>query len=257
MGKAPGVRDRSAPELWAAARRFTSARIGLARTGGSLATEPLLEFRLAHAQARDAVHAVLDAERLRLELEAICWDGPVRLVASAAADRMTYLLRPDLGRVLAADADLGDAGGGCDLAVVVSDGLSARAAQDHAPSVLAALAPGLRGRGWIVAPPVVVRHGRVAIGDQIASRLGAAGVLVLLGERPGLSAPDGLGAYITWKPGGSSSDADRNCVSNIRPAGLAPVEAAGRIGFLLERMRACGFSGVALKDELGAVGRIG
>ncbi len=134
--------------------------------------------------------------------------------------------------------------------MVLADGLSARAVQDHAPPLLAALLPLLAG--WRMAPLVAVRHGRVAVGDAVAAAVGAAAVLVLIGERPGLSAPDSLGAYLTWRPGAGTTDAGRNCVSNIRPAGLPPAAAAGKIAWLLGAMRARGVSGVALKDDAPA-----
>ncbi len=224
---------------WARLRGLTAARIGLPRSGASLATAPLLALRFAQAQARDAVHTALDMAALA---EAA---GPLLVVDSAAQDRTEYLLRPDLGRLLAPGTVLPH--GTHDLAVVLADGLSARAVQDHAPAVLAALHPLLAG--WRVAPLVAVRQGRVAIGDAVAAALGAASVLVLIGERPGLSAPDSLGAYLTWAPHHGTNDAGRNCLSNIRPAGLPPAAAAAKIAWLLGAMRARGASGVALKDE--------
>ncbi len=234
-------------DLWAPARRLTAARIGLARSGASLATAPLLDLRLAHARARDAVHSLLDTDRLKTDLRNAGAPGPIHIADSAASDRTTYLLRPDLGRQLKPGTSLPPTE--TDLAIVVADGLSAAAAQSHAPALLAALLPALRR--WRIAPVVIARHGRVALGDAVALQLGAKSVLILLGERPGLSAPDSLGAYITWNPTSATTDADRNCISNIRPAGLPPAEAARRIWLLLERMRRSGFSGVALKDESG------
>ena len=228
-----------ADDPWLRLRGLTAARIGLARSGASLATAPLLELRLAHARARDAVRASLDMDALA----AAC--GPLLVLDSAARDRAEYLLRPDRGRVLAPGALLPH--GDYDLALVLADGLSARAVQDHAPPVLAALRPLLGA--WRVAPLVAVRGGRVAVGDAVACALGAAAVLVLIGERPGLSAPDSLGAYLTWRPGPATTDAGRNCVSNIRPEGLAPAAAAAKLAWLLDRMRAVGGSGVALKDD--------
>ena len=224
---------------WHGLRGLTAARIGLARSGASLATAPLLAFRLAHAQARDAVHAELDMDALRDEL------GELLLVDSAARDRTEYLLRPDLGRQLAAGTVLPR--GDYDVAVVLADGLSARAVQDHAPAVVAALRPLLEG--WRIAPLVVVRQGRVAAGDAIAMAMGAGAVVVLIGERPGLSAPDSLSAYLAWQPHSATTDAARNCVSNIRPAGLAPGLAAAKVAWLLSAMRTRGLSGVALKDD--------
>ncbi len=224
---------------WHRLRGLTAARIGLAATGGSLATQPLLALRLAHARARDAVHATLDTDALARAV------GPLLVVDSAAVDRPTYLLRPDLGRQLAPGTALPP--GEHDLAVVLADGLSAQAVQDHGPLVLQALLPLLTG--WRVAPVVAARQGRVALADVVARALGARAVLVLIGERPGLSAPDSLGAYLTWQPTPTTTDAERNCVSNIRPAGLVPHEAAAKIAWLLEAMRQRGVSGVALKDD--------
>lgn len=231
---------------WTPLRALTAARIGLSRSGASLGTAPLLEFRLAHARARDAVHHDLGA------MPALAALGlPVVTVRSRAADRRTYLLRPDLGRALddAAGPALAPHAGVHGLAVVVADGLSALAAERHAAPVLAALLPALRAGGWALAPLVVAHQARVALGDAVARALGAGAALVLIGERPGLSAPDSLGAYLTWAPGPGTTDADRNCLSNIRPNGLGYQEAAWKLAFLLDRMRAMEGSGVGLKDE--------
>ncbi|MES2242012.1 MAG: ethanolamine ammonia-lyase subunit EutC [Pseudomonadota bacterium] len=237
-------------ELWAALRPLTAARIGLPRTGASLATPALLDFRLAHARARDAVGAVLDTGALLAGLSLL--GQPALVCRSAAADRRTYLMRPDLGRQLDADAlallQASPLRGG--LAVVLADGLSAQATQRHALPVLEALLPLLQAQGWALAPVVVLHHGRVAAGDGVARALQAEAVLALIGERPGLSSPDSLGAYITWAPGAGTSDADRNCVSNIRPQGLAPQAAAAKIAWLLNQMRVQQRSGVALKDQM-------
>jgi ethanolamine ammonia-lyase small subunit len=235
---------------WAGLRSLTAARIGLERSGASLATAPLLEFRLAHARARDAVHAPFDHERLRADLESL--GVPVLTVASRARDRADYLMRPDLGRQIDADAErtLGDhADGVQDLALVIADGLSARAVERHAPPLFAALMPQLNTSGWHIAPLAIVRQGRVAIGDAVARLLRARMVAVLIGERPGLSAPDSMGAYLTWQPGPQTTDADRNCISNIRPEGIDPKEAAFKLMQLLRAMRTRETSGVALKDE--------
>ncbi len=231
---------------WTPLRALTAARIGLARSGASLGTAPLLEFRMAHARARDAVHHDLGALP---ELEAL--GLPVATVRSQAADRRGYLMRPDLGRALDAAAKpvLAAHAGAHGLAIVVADGLSALAVKRHAAPVLAALLPALRAGDWALAPLVVAHQARVALGDAVARALGAGAVLVLIGERPGLSAPDSLGAYLTWAPVAGTTDADRNCVSNIRPDGLGYQEAAWKLAFLLDRMRAIGGSGVLLKDN--------
>jgi ethanolamine ammonia-lyase small subunit len=238
------------PDHWAELRRLTAARIGLARSGASIATGPLLELRLAHARARDAVHAPLDAARLQAELATL--GLPVLIVASAVQDRAQYLMRPDLGRRLGPGADdvlAANAGRGHDLVLVVTDGLSARAVETHARPVLAELLPVLRAAGWRIAPLVIVRQGRVATADRVAQALRAGCVVNLIGERPGLSAPDSMGAYLTWRPGPDTTDANRNCISNIRPAGIDHVHAAGKIVHMLHAMRARQMSGVALKDD--------
>jgi ethanolamine ammonia-lyase small subunit len=233
-------------------RTLTAARIALDRSGSSLATMPMLEFRLAHARARDAVNETIDIPRLAEKLAALQW--PIVTIDSAAPDRSAYLLRPDLGRSLgpkAREALLAHAGA-YDL-VVVADGLSARAVERQVPPLLAALAPSLIAGRWSLAPLVLVRQGRVAIGDSIAAVLEAGAVVVLIGERPGLSAPDSLGAYLTWQPiPERTTDADRNCISNIRPEGLGYSDAAFKVAYLLSEMRLREVSGVALKDDSGS-----
>jgi ethanolamine ammonia-lyase small subunit len=242
---------------WDGLRRLTAARIGLARAGASLATAPLLDFRLAHGRARDAVHEPLDAARLASALAGL--SDPVVAVASAAVTRSDYLLRPDLGRALPADAAaaLAPHAGHYDVAFVAADGLSARAVQTHAQPVLADVIEKLRASSrlsssppvWRIAPLVMVRHGRVAIGDAVANALGADCVVVLIGERPGLSAADSMGAYLTFRPQTATNDADRNCISNIRPEGLGYADAAFKIAAMLSAMRAAKISGVRLKDD--------
>jgi ethanolamine ammonia-lyase small subunit len=234
--------------LWTGLRRLTDARIGLKRSGASLATAPLLEFQLAHARARDAVHTPLDDVRLAADL------APLKLevlrIASAADDKATYLMRPDLGRQLAPGAVdvLAPHAGTYDIVVVISDGLSALATQSHAAPLLAEVVPTLAKKNWRIAPVVIVRHGRVAIGDAIATALGATCAAVLIGERPGLSAPDSMGAYFTWQPGAQTTDADRNCISNIRPAGIGYADAGFKVTHLLAAMTEGQVSGVRLKD---------
>jgi ethanolamine ammonia-lyase small subunit len=234
---------------WFGLRSLTAARIGLARSGASLATGPMLDFRLAHARARDAVHDRLDTAKLADEAAVL--GLPVVVVDSAAGDRQSYLMRPDLGRRLGAPCavTLVAQAGDYDLAIVLADGLSARAVQAHAVPTLALALPTLRAAGWRLAPLVIVRQGRVAIGDAVASALGAGAVAVLIGERPGLSAPDSMGAYLTWRPRLDSTDADRNCISNIRPDGIGYADAAFKLTFLLRELRIHGRSGVSLKDN--------
>lgn len=235
------------PGPWDALRRLTAARIGLKRSGASLATAPLLEFQLAHARARDAVHAALDEARLEHDLAPL--GLPVVTIASQANDRPQFLMRPDLGRQLSAETErtLPAKKGSYDIAFVISDGLSAGAAQKHAAPLLAEIIPALKD--WRIAPLMIVRLGRVGAGDAVAAALDATSVVILLGERPGLTAPDSLGAYLTWKPHAGTTEADRNCVSNIRPEGVRYADAARTIVHLLRAMRAGGVSGIALKDD--------
>ena len=241
-----------APDPWSGLRSATRARVGLGRSGDALPTSRVLELAADHALARDAVHDVLDVADLLRSLAArgISY-GPV--VASAAVDRATYLQRPDLGRRLAEDTALRAQLGSHDLVVVLADGLSARAVHAHAVPLVEVLLPLLGD--WEVAPVVVATQARVALGDEVAQRLGARCVLVLLGERPGLSAPDSLGAYLTWDPRPGRKDSERNCVSNIRPPhGLALDTAARTLAGLLHGARHRQLSGVALKDDGPSLG---
>lgn len=236
---------------WADLRRHTPARIALGRAGSSLPSVELLRFAAAHAQARDAVHIALDTRKLSDDLAA---QGLATLtVRSRAADRTSYLRRPDQGRRLdAADALRlhASARGTVDLALVLGDGLSAVALQQHAAPLLAALLPSL-APGLRLAPLVIATQARVALADEIGALLQARLVLILLGERPGLSAPDSLGAYLTHAPQIGCQDAQRNCVSNIRPAGLPLALAAKRLAWLLHEALRRRLSGVALKDDSG------
>ncbi|OEZ98888.1 ethanolamine ammonia-lyase subunit EutC [Duganella phyllosphaerae] len=238
---------------WAALRRFTAARIALGRTGVSQPTAPQLAFQLAHAQARDAVHQALDVAPLLAGLAKLCGQ-PALSLHSAAASRDIYLQRPDLGRRLddASRETLQQqarADDGFDLAVVVADGLSALAIEQNVLPFLACLAARLAPESWTLAPPAVVLQGRVAVGDEVGQLLGARAVLVLVGERPGLSSPDSMGLYLTWAPRVGLTDASRNCISNVRPAGLGYEAAAFKLHYLLSEARRRQLSGVALKDE--------
>ena len=239
---------------WADLRRHTPARIALGRAGSSMPTAELLRFAAAHAQARDAVHIALDDAALARDLAALGL-APL-IVRSRAPDRETYLRRPDLGRRLAPTdaqrlvAAAAAAAGPVDLALVLGDGLSAMALQQHAAPLLAALLP-LLAPGLRLAPPVLATQARVALADEIGALLQANVVLILLGERPGLSAPDSLGAYLTHAPRLGCNDAQRNCVSNIRPAGLPLDLAARRLAWLLHESRRRQLSGVGLKDGSG------
>ena len=240
----------AADDAFAALRGLTAARIGLARSGASLATKPLLDFRLAHARARDAVHDDLDPETLLSDLAPL--GLPVIEVESAATTRQDYLTRPDLGRRLSSEAMSNlesRAGASSDIVFVIADGLAARAVQAHAAPLLQRAIPALIEEKWRIAPHVIVRHGRVAIGDAIAGALHARLAVVLIGERPGLSAPDSMGAYLTWRPSPTTTDAERNCISNIRPDGIGYDDAAFKLLHLLRTMRKQERSGVSLKDD--------
>jgi len=223
-------------------RAHTHARIGLGRSGQGLPTAPMLAFQLAHARARDAVHAALDLKALRAGI-----DGPSLVVHSAAATRTAYLQNPDLGRRLRPQDAASLTKTGPDVVFVAADGLSATAVQAHAPSLIDELARRLTD--WKIASVVIAQQSRVALGDEIGERLGAAMVVVLIGERPGLSAPDSLGAYLTWGPRVGRRDSERNCVSNIGVrGGLAYAAAADRIVWLMREARRREITGVDLKE---------
>lgn len=229
-------------------RRHTDARIALGRFGAGLPTAAHLDFAEAHAAARDAVHADLDMDGIEAALAA---SGHRTLrVASQASDRPTYLRRPDLGRLLApgSAAVLGRHAGPHDLVLIIADGLSAFAANRTGAAVAAGVLARLP-ESWTIAPVVIASHARVALSDPVGAALGARIVLMLVGERPGLSAADSLGAYLTFGPRPGLSDADRNCVSNIRDRGLDPASAAGKLVDLIRRSHEMGLSGVGLKDD--------
>ncbi|AWH01473.1 ethanolamine ammonia-lyase subunit EutC [Rhodococcus ruber] len=232
-------------DFWTPLRALTRARIGLGRNGNGLPTPRLLEVAEAHARARDAVHAPLDLAELNPQISAVGIGEPIH-VASRARDRSVYLRRPDLGRTPAdlspvphTDADIG---------VVLCDGLSSTALAAHGPGLLAELATALTP-GLTFAPPVVATQARVAIGDHVGAALGVSTVVVLIGERPGLSVADSLGVYLTHRPRPGRTDAERNCVSNIHPPdGLDLAHAARVVASLVQGARRLGRSGVQLKD---------
>jgi ethanolamine ammonia-lyase small subunit len=237
---------------WSAWRTATPARIALGRAGDALPTGELLRFGWAHAAARDAIHAQADLDTLEAQLRDQGW--PTLRVHSQAPDRATYLRRPDLGRLLdAADAQRLDELGaqhanGFDLCVVIGDGLSALAIERHAAPLLAALRP-LLPQAWRVAPLVLAEQARVALADDIGQRLRARLSVIALGERPGLSAPDSLGIYLTFAPRAGNTDAQRNCISNVRAEGLPPPAAAARLAWLIRTALQRGLSGIELKDD--------
>ena len=247
---------------WRQLRQFTQARIALGRTGVSLPTDAHLAFQLAHARARDAVHLPLDVPALLAALTRAGVAGSANegmVLDSAAGDRLTYLQRPDLGRRLNDESRAAleacrhsDGSTDYDLALVIADGLSAHAVAEHAAPFLAALMRRLQPDAWALAPLTIVRQARVAVGDEVGQLLGAKIVVVLIGERPGLSSPDSMGLYLTWMPQVGLTDASRNCISNVRPAGLEVESAAARLHYLLTEARRRQLSGVQLKDETDA-----
>jgi len=273
MAKPPVVaqsRGRVQRDSWHTLRRFTSARIGLGRAGGSIPTSELLEFQLAHAQARDAVQREFDIERFSQELRAKKIDSLA--LASAAGDRHTFIQRPDLGRILDDKSkSLLQARAGrqsWDVVFVIAGGLSALAVERHALPVIEMTRAHITREGFRIAPYCLVSQGRVAVGDEIGALLPVQLSVVLIGERPGLSSPDSLGAYLTWNPlpGRSNaerncisyltwnplpgrSNAERNCISNIRPEGLSYAAAAFKLLHLMRQARARKLSGIALKED--------
>ena len=239
---------------WDNLKRLTAARVALGRAGTSLPTSAHLEFQLAHAGARDAVHSGLDADRLADQIRdkgLSCFVGN-----SAAVGREEYLQRPDLGRKLdeATKKSLSDwhqeeGAPEFDLSIVIADGLSARAVRDHSLPMLANLITLAEKESWSLSPVVIIRQGRVAIGDEIGSQLAARMVVLMIGERPGLSSPDSLGVYFTFEPKPGLRDDSRNCISNIRPEGLSHALASHKLAGLLRGANERRLSGVQLKDD--------
>jgi ethanolamine ammonia-lyase small subunit len=237
---------------WNALRQFTNARIALGRAGSSLPTAPLLAFNLSHAQARDAVHHPLDTDMLHGQLRA--QNFKTLDVHSAAPDREHYLRRPDLGRRLSEESRAALAqvpNESPEVVFVIGDGLSAFAASKQSIPLLQAVIPRLTD--WKIGPVVVARQARVALGDEIGELLNAKLVVMLIGERPGLSSPDSLGIYLTFAPKVGCSDAQRNCISNVRPEGLDYPLAAHKLHYLLTHARRLGLTGVGLKDDSDAL----
>lgn len=239
---------------WQFLRPHTPARIAQGRTGHSLPTAALLAFQLDHARARDAVFASLDFSVLMPQLEVT--GLPVLQLHSAAPNRQTYLQRPDLGRRLNEESrqHLADTQTpGCTLSIVLADGLSATAVNRHAPAVVAGLVITAQQQGWSLGPLAVVQQGRVAVADEVAHALRAEMVVMLIGERPGLSSPDSLGAYLTYSPRPGLTDESRNCISNIRSEGLSTDGAIQKIVYLLSQFKIRQLSGVRVKDEMGSL----
>ncbi len=239
---------------WAPLRATTQARIGLGRAGMSLPTAAVLDLQVSLAAARDAVHLPLDVDALLPGLAGLGLGEPI-VLSSQAGDRGTYLRRPDLGRLPASVDGLPD--DGWDVGFVIADGLSSKAVAEHAVPMMTALVAAL-GNGLSVAPPVVVTQARIAVADAIGEAMGLGTVLVLIGERPGLSVADSLGIYLTHAPVPGRNDAERNCISNIHPPeGLAYGAAARTALNLLHGARALGRSGVDLKDTSGQIPQVG
>ena len=251
---------------WSTLRRFTAGRIALGRSGISLPSTQQLAFQLDHARARDAVHHALDADTLKQSVDDLDFFEDAVLVETAADNRTMFLQRPDLGRRLSARSKLllrsraqGCHGASYDLVFVIADGLSALAIEVNAVAFLKAMHQHLSKllvvdqhlvkRPLRCAPIFIVQQGRVAIGDEIGELMGAKLVVVMIGERPGLSSPDSMGLYITWEPRVGLTDERRNCISNVRPAGLSHDEAAYKLHYLLSEALRLGLSGVQLKDE--------
>ena len=238
---------------WERLKQFTDARIALGRVGGSLPTQPSLAFQLAHAQAKDAVLKALDIEGLRSQLTAVSTE--ILQVESCAQDKDIYLKRPDLGRELSEASrqllkDYAQSNPNTyDVVIVAGDGLSARAIEDNAPYFIQQLYASCQQAQWRVAPFGIATGSRVALGDEIAEILQADMLVMLIGERPGLSSPDSMGIYYTWQARRGCHDAMRNCISNVRPAGLSTQLAIQRLLGLMNKSKQLGLSGVHLKDE--------
>ncbi|MDX1808401.1 MAG: ethanolamine ammonia-lyase subunit EutC [Sulfurospirillaceae bacterium] len=241
---------------WAELRKYTDARIGLGRAGVSIPTSHMLDFTLAHAKAQDAVHEPLDVQEIVTQLQGDDLAAPL-LLHSQAIDRDTYLKRPDLGRrldVLSCEKlqefqkHHDDS---YDLSIVIADGLSSIAIKNHAANFIKLLKSALAkdSQDWKLAPLMIVQQGRVAIADEIGAILGARTTLILIGERPGLSSPDSLGLYLTWNPKVGTTDAGRNCISNVRHEGLSYEKAVQKAMYLLKESRRLQLSGVNLKDR--------
>ncbi|MDQ0509222.1 ethanolamine ammonia-lyase subunit EutC [Ancylobacter amanitiformis] len=237
-------------DSWSRLAGITPARIALGRVGTGLPTREVLRFALAHAQARDAVHAPFDSARMAGEIAALGFE--TLELASAAPARDAYLRRPDLGRRLS-DASRAVLRAGAfpprDLAIVVADGLSSTAIHAQAVPFLAAFKGRIAEAGWRVAPVAIASQARVALGDEVGEALRAEAVVVLIGERPGLSSPDSLGLYLTFAPRAGRTDAERNCISNVRGEGLSHDQAAFKLAWLLGQALARRLTGVSLKDE--------
>ena len=237
---------------WIALRRFTQARIALGRAGHAVPTQALLDFQLAHAQARDAVQLPWNIDAFAEQLRDI--GEETLILQTPVSSRSEYLRRPDFGRVLTEESRIrlrNLKASGVDVALIVSNGLSSTAVERRGISLLQTILEGLRVQQFRIAPISLVANGRVALLDDIGSVLGARVSVIAIGERPGLSAADSLGVYLSYAPKKGNTDAERNCISNIHPPeGLSYESATRKLLYLIEESIRRGFSGVALKDEM-------
>jgi ethanolamine ammonia-lyase small subunit len=234
---------------WADLKQFTRARIALGRVGSSLPTKEILDFGMSHAMARDAVHLALDIDTLQSQIESLGFE--VLKLHSCAPDRASYLLRPDWGRRLneqSAEIIKALPQQKIDISIVIGDGLSSLGVQKHAAPMLRAIQAAMSSE-WKIGPVVITSQARVALADEVGELLSSRMVILLIGERPGLSSPDSLGLYLTYQPKVGCSDADRNCISNVRPEGLSYEAAAKKLIWLAKESMRLKVSGVALKDE--------
>lgn len=236
-------------DAWHSLKQFTAARIALGSTGVAIPLNELLQYRLAHAHARDAVYSELNTVAVVEELQQ--FQLPVYSLYSKVTNRNEYLQRPDLGRQLHTDSakQLENINTPCDIALILADGLSARALNTHAIPLLKLIVPVLQELKFSLAPVTIVQQARVAIADEVGMILKAKCSIIFIGERPGLSSPDSLGAYLTYKPGIGLTDESRNCISNIRPEGMEYTIAAKKILYLIQESFRLQYSGVNLKEN--------
>lgn len=243
-------KDRHEEDFWQELKQHTSARIALGRAGSSVTTRELLNFQQAHALARDAVHTPLDEESVRESLKV--FNLPIIHLNTKAADRKSYLLRPDWGKILDEESQksISEVSSAFDLSLIIADGLSAQAIHQHIASVFALLIPKLQALDFSLAPFTIVKNGRVAVSDEIGEGLKSKMSIIFIGERPGLSSPDSLGIYLTYAPAKGNTDEKRNCISNVRPAGMPYVIATEKLTYLIQEAMRKQISGVKLKDDL-------
>jgi ethanolamine ammonia-lyase small subunit len=248
------IQKYTSADNWQSLKKFTAARIALGSTGVTIPLKELLQFRLAHAHARDAVFSQLSKDLLAAGLQQL--QLPFMVLHSKAKNRDEYLQQPGFGRQLnnLSAQQLQDTNTGCDITIIIADGLSATAVNNHAIPLLHLLIPLLKQSGFSLAPVNIVEQARVAIGDEVGVLCKAKFSIVLIGERPGLSSPDSMGAYLTYNPVIGLTDESRNCISNIRPEGMSYTTAAEKIYYLIKEAFRLQYSGVALKDNAGLLG---